>query len=120
VTERKRVEESLRLAARRDTFRLRLADTLRLLSDPEAIQTEAARAVGTVLGASRAFFAEADPAGQHLVVRQDFHEGVPSAAGPYRPEDFGEEVADALRGGRTMIVDDVATRPGVSDAQRAA
>lgn len=119
VSERKRAEETLRGRAWQDAFRTALADALRPLTDPHAIQAEASRVLGEHLGVTRAFFAEAEADGAHVVLRQDYHDGVPSAAGRYRLDDFGPDLAEAFRAGRTLVVDDVATVGGLTAEERA-
>jgi PAS domain S-box-containing protein len=118
ITERRRVEASLQASARRAAFRVALGDALRPLSDPDAIQAESARLLGEHLGVNRAFYAEAEADGQHVVVRQEFRDGVPDATGRYRLDDFGPARAKAMRTGRTVTVDDVAAQGALTAEER--
>ena len=119
VSERKRSEEALREDARHDAFRAALADALRPLTDPAAIQAEASRLLGKHLGVTRAVFAEAEADGEYVVVHQDYAADVPSAAGRYRCDEFGGELASAIRAGRMAIVEDIAAVDGLSEAEHA-
>ena len=112
------LEARLRPAAR-DAFRVVLADALRPLADPLAIQAVAASLLGAHLGVSRAFYAEGEPDGEHVVIHRDYTNGAASAAGRYALDDFGRAVGETLRAGGTLAVDDVTTDPGLSDAERA-
>ncbi|HEX2504483.1 MAG TPA: SpoIIE family protein phosphatase, partial [Miltoncostaeaceae bacterium] len=58
--------------------------------------------------------------GEHLVIHRDFAAGVPSAAGRHRLDGYGVDVVEALRAGRTLVVDDVAADASLTASQRAA
>src|SRR5678815_4093016 len=58
VTERRRSETALRESEERDAFLLRLADLLRPLRDPLAIQEVTARLLGEYLRVNRVSYAE--------------------------------------------------------------
>src|SRR5262249_46421383 len=58
VTERRRAEEALREREKREAFLLRLADTLRPLSNPLAMQEVAARQLSEYLRVNRVLYAE--------------------------------------------------------------
>ncbi len=120
ITERRRTEEALREGARQDAFRAALTDALRPLTDPVAIQAEASRLLGEHLGVSRVVFGVAEADDKHVIVRGDYAVGLPSAAGRYRLEEFGAELAAAIRAGRTTAVDDVAAVPDLGMGERAA
>ncbi|NJN16286.1 MAG: PAS domain-containing protein [Oscillochloris sp.] len=120
VTARKQAEEQLRLSEARQSFLLMLSDALRPLADPQLIQATASRVLGAYLQVTRAFYAEAESDNTHMVIHQDYHNGVPSAAGRYRMDDFGAALAEALRAGRTVVVDDVTLVDSLSAEERAA
>jgi PAS domain S-box-containing protein len=93
---RRQAEEALRRSERRHAFLLQLGDALRPLSDPEAIQAEAARVLGAHLGACRVHYAElADT----------------DAPGKDRGDDSRSRGMDEIRAGRTLIVPDVQDNP---------
>jgi len=120
VTERRRAELILHASSERDRFRAALTATLRDLTSPLEIQEQAARLLGETLAVSRAFFATVDDEGV-VEIQRDFHSpDLPSAAGRYRPEDFGEHVARAFADGSTLAVDDIDHDPTLTDAQRSA
>ena len=118
VTERQHAEARLQASAARAAFRSALGDALAPLSDPAAIQAAAAETLGRHLGASRAFYAEAD--GEHVVVCDDYRTGVPSVAGRHRVADFGPAVESAYRAGRTLVVNDVARELELAEPERQA
>lgn len=108
----------LRRAAELDTFRVTLADALGLLTDPVEIQAEAARVLGRQLGASRSFYAEAEPRGEHVVIHKDYHTGLPGVAGRYWLEDFGWISARPFHSKRILVVNDVTSNPNLTEVER--
>ena len=120
VTEQRRAEEALRSGADRAAFRVALADALRPLSDPVAVQAEAARVLGTYLGVQRAHCAEVDADGAVGTVVADYHDGALSAVGRYRLDEYGTAVMNEVRAGRTVVVDNVDRDPRLDAAARAA
>lgn len=123
VTERKRAEAALAVVAARDAFRVKLADVLRPLADPDAVQAAAARVLGEHLKVNRVLFAEMDGDGAvGHVVRGDYRDGVTSVAGGHRLEDYGRFVDEALRAGRTVVrrEPDDATLPALASDERSA
>src|SRR3712207_3528873 len=58
LVSRKEIEAQLRASEARQAFLLKLLDALRPLSDPIAIQAEAARLLGEYLGSGRAYYVE--------------------------------------------------------------
>ena len=113
------------LAERRRSFRLTLEDRLRGLDDPHGVMAAAARELGEHLGAGCVGYAEADAPVERATVeratvgRDWTAPGVTSVAGSHRLDDFGPALAAALRIGRTVPVEDVATHPltaGSADA----
>ena len=116
VTERRRAELALAAEAQRAGFRATLADTLRAVSDPVAVQAQAARALGMHLGASRVHYAELEPDGEHAVVVRDYARGVPDGSGRYDLSDLPFLIGEA-RAGRTLVVSDVAADGRLSPAE---
>jgi len=120
TTDRVQAEAALRVSEARQRFLLTLHDRLRSLSDPEAIQYEAARLLGEHLGAKRVGYAEIEPDGLHSVVTRNYTAGVRGIEGRYRVADFPPVLLPALRAGQTVARNDVAHDTGLSDAERAA
>lgn len=122
VTDRVRAQRALRESEERQAFLLGLSDSLRTGAEAVEIQEMAARAIGTHLRVSRAFYSdvERDAEGAHFVVRRDYHApGVTSVVGRYRASDFGTLVQEFLEG-RSIAVVDIAEEQELSEVQRAA
>ncbi|EZP71069.1 Sensory box protein [Sphingomonas paucimobilis] len=117
VTVRKRTELALRESEERQTFLLRLADTLRPLSDSSRIKAEAMRALGEHLHLSRAQYYEADDSGEYFEAGGGYADGVPASAGRGLMNQFGAHVKEAFNLGKTVAVADVARDPRVSPAE---
>jgi PAS domain S-box-containing protein len=118
ITERKQAEKISQRAAKFDSFRLTLADALRPLADPVAIQATASRVLGEHLGANRVAYFEVR--GANYIVERDYLNGGTSIVGSYPVDSFGSQVLAALRSGRVVSESDVATDLGLSPADRAA
>ncbi|WP_334164630.1 PAS domain-containing sensor histidine kinase [Phenylobacterium sp.] len=100
------------MGERRLKFQLAIAERLRPLTDPRAIKMAAARLAGETLGLGRAGFAEVDPSEAWATIEDDWIDGgMGGFAGVYRLDDFGAEMAGALRAGRVSRIDDVRTDP---------
>jgi PAS domain S-box-containing protein len=120
VTERAAAEAALRASEDRQAFALRLADALRPLADPAAIEAEACRLLGEHLRADRAYYVAVDEAAGVAVVGRDYLRGdSPSLAGRHRVADFGW-VIPPMRRGETLVIPDVATSALVPAADRPA
>ncbi|MEP6521791.1 PAS domain-containing protein [Microcoleus vaginatus DQ-U2] len=110
--------DALRQAAQADAFRVRLTNALRPLSDANEIQATAARILGDSLGASRVIYIEVLPGGKEVIVHKNYTNGVAELSGLYCLEDFGRNLTDDHRAGRTAIVPDVANYPKYTASQK--
>ena len=116
----KRVEVALQESESRHAFLLRLADALRLLIDPMAIQGEASRLLAERLLTDRAYYAEIDEAHGYIRVEGHFvRAGVSSKVGRYSLSDFNW-LGPTFRMGGPVAVADTQTSPVIPDADRAA
>ncbi|WP_397570041.1 PAS domain S-box protein [Schlesneria sp. T3-172] len=111
VTERKRAEEQ-------QAFLVRLADTLRPLSDPVEVQLKASRLLGEYLKANRVVYFEIRD--DEYIIEQDYTSGVSPLAGRYHVSVFGPSLHKVLLDGHTNIESDATTEPGRSASERAA
>lgn len=111
LAERRRAEES-------QAYLVKLADTLRPLSDPEEVQAAANRVLGEHLGANRVAYFEI--IGSEYVVESDYAEGVESLAGRYPVASFGAALLEAFLAGRTVVESDATALPGRDPSERAA
>jgi signal transduction histidine kinase len=104
----------------RHRFLLELGDRLRPLADPIAVQREASRALGMLVGASRVGYAEILEDGETSVVTVNYTNGVRGIEGRYRVADYSPALLRALLAGRTVVNGDVANDSTLSDAERTA
>ncbi|MFK3736932.1 hybrid sensor histidine kinase/response regulator [Massilia sp. TN1-12] len=107
-------EETMRKMAlereeRRRSFELTLADRIRPLLDPEEVTAVACELLGKALGGKRVVYGEADDTGAYLALKRDWTDGTLASMGGMRlrMDDFGAAVADILRSGRNLVIDDV-------------
>lgn len=117
TAERRRMEAeaALRESAERQTFLLKLSDTLRPLDNPTEIQTAALRVLGETLQVDRAVYTEITADGTHNVGVANFTRGnFPQTTRPYPLKAFSV-VADRLRAGKTSVIPDVYAEEDLSD-----
>jgi signal transduction histidine kinase len=101
----------LRQEERRREFLMALTDELRLLDDPMAVMETAVAATGEQLGVSTASYADVDPNGRFAVVHAEYRNGRVVHNAKYYLEDFGPDLADRLRRGDTVVVEDTDADP---------
>ncbi len=119
-TQQHRAQLDLKAAARADAFRARLADGLRLATEPLMAQEIAARLLGEFLGADRVHYVDIEPDGEYGVVAVDYGVGMASVVGRHRLDDYGPTVMAQVRAGFTVIIEDASQDPRLSPAQRLA
>ncbi|HEX5690755.1 MAG TPA: GAF domain-containing protein, partial [Roseiflexaceae bacterium] len=122
ITERKRAEAELRRAAALDAFRVKLNDALHPLTRAEGILMVAAYILGEQLQADRVYYAEAESDGEHVVIPEGYYSSGATVPFPgrFRIADYGTHIYLELRAGRPVVVADIQTKAGSSDAERAA
>jgi PAS domain S-box-containing protein len=107
TSERRRMEERLRLAEARQSFLLQLDDRVRGLDDAARVIATVSDMVGRHLGVGRCGYGEVTRCGQYFQVERDWSDGVmPSLAGQARLADFGTGVLAQYRSGQTVVIDD--------------
>lgn len=111
VTERKETEG-------RQEFLVKLGDTIRLCSNPIAVQAEASRLLGEHLGVNRVVYFEVR--GDEYVVERDYTDGAKSIVGHHSMGSFGREMLAAYRAGWTACEADVDALPSRRSEERAA
>jgi len=120
ITGRKLTEDILRQEADIDAYRVALNDALASLTEPMEVQAVAARVLGMHLQTARAVYFEVEhqPDSDYYILRGDYHsQGTPGHAGRYRADDFGATLYEEMRAGRTLVVNDVATEPKLTQAE---
>jgi PAS domain S-box-containing protein len=108
----------LRQAEGRQAFQIRLAETLRPLSEAIDVQAEASRILGEHLGANRVVYFEVR--GDDYVIERDYSAGVQPLAGRYPAAAFGPALLAVLQDGRTVIEADATTELDRPPGERAA
>jgi PAS domain S-box-containing protein len=109
IHDEKLAKIALEAAERRHSFQLALADRIRPLVDPEEVTAAACELLGRHLGGKRVVFGEADETGAFLFLKRDWTDGSLASMGGMRLrlDDFGAAVADVVRAGRNLVIDDV-------------
>ena len=112
TTELVQLQQTLLATQKHQVFRIELIDALRSASNPHALRSVAAQKLGDFLQASCAGYGEIDEAGQHCLVRQDWTAGEsPGMVGTHRLDNFGPVMAQQLRAGQTVAVNDIEHDP---------
>ena len=112
ATERVMAQAALREREARQMFRVELSDALRGASSPQALTAIAGERLGQNLDVSCVGYAVVDPTGEYVLIDQDWTAtGTPSVVGTHRLDDFGPGMANELKAGRVVRVDDTATSP---------
>ncbi|MEZ0539006.1 PAS domain S-box protein [Fibrella arboris] len=120
VTEQRRAEAALRQSREQQAFLLRLTDQLRPLTDPASIQYQAVCVLGEYVGANRVGYAEDQNDGQHVVVTQNYTNGVPGIEGRYQYNDYGAALMTELQAGRQVVRPDIANDSSLTEAEKEA
>jgi PAS domain S-box-containing protein len=118
ITDRKQTEEMARRTAAIDAFRVSLADALRPLADPVAVQTTASRLLGERLGANRVAYFEVH--GTDYVTERDYVVDAEPLMGCYPIASFGPTLLAAYRSGQAVSSVDVATDTNLSPDEQSA
>lgn len=107
TSERRRMEERLRLGEARQSFLLQLDDRVRGLDDAARVIATVSDMVGRHLGVGRCGYGEVTQCGQYFQVERDWSDGImPSLAGQTRLADFGDGVLAQYRAGQIVVIDD--------------
>ena len=121
ISEQKCMQDALRESEERQTFLLKVRDTLRPLTDAVAIQQAAVRLLVTHLGVSRAlcFGVKRERGGVVHVVESDYaaRPGLPSMVGEYPQHNERENLFRGLARGEAAVMNDIQL---AADASRAA
>jgi PAS domain S-box-containing protein len=111
-----RARDALARAAAVDAFRVTLADALRPLGDPVAIQREACRVLGQYLDADRVHYVETHDDGESGTIGTEYlRAGGKSLVGRHRYRDFGRNMAETLRAGHPLVISDTGAEPNAPE-----
>jgi len=120
TTSRVLAEARLRESEARQGFLLRLSDAIRDLSHPADITAKAGELLGLEFGVGRCGYGEVDETGDFFTVHKDWTDGqMASLAGRIRLNDFGPDMIDDFRAGRTVRLNDPLEDPRTRDSARA-
>jgi PAS domain S-box-containing protein len=101
VTEREGVEARLRLLDA-------IGETTRQAVEPHAIMESATRMLGEYLHVTRVAYADVEADNDRFTIRSDWTApGAFSTVGVYSLDLFGTRAGAAMRGGRTLLIDDL-------------
>jgi PAS domain S-box-containing protein len=103
----------------RDRFLADLDDTLRQLSDAEAITVTAAGALGGHLHVNRCAYATVEQDEDTFQLTGNYTDGVHSIVGRYTFRQFGQECLRLMRAGEPYVVIDAESDPRITAAERA-
>lgn len=109
VTEERRAEIALRESEKRHSFLLELSDTLRPLRNPIDVQTATMRLIAEHLGVIRASFFKLDLDRDGFSLAASYDRGALPIPDHMRVSDFGQDMADRYRKGRTFVLNDAET-----------
>jgi PAS domain S-box-containing protein len=116
LSERQHAIDELRRAEESQRLLVQINDATRGLSDPVQVQWEIVSRVGRHFGVSRCTYAEIDADQQSISVHRDYTDGVASIAGRHRLDDYGAQLIEELRAGRTVVLATLAGDVRVADA----
>ncbi|GIZ50420.1 PAS domain S-box protein [Noviherbaspirillum aridicola] len=109
ITERKRVEERLRLLDE-------ISESTRAAADAGSVLEATTRLLGRHLAVTRCAYADLEADNDRFTIRNDWTvPGFASSAGVYSLDLFGSRAAADMRGGRTLVVCDVDRELGEDD-----
>ena len=103
----------------RDRFLADLDETLRQVSEAEAITVTAAQALGSHLQANRCAYATVEEDEDTFQLTGNYTDGVHSIVGRYTFRQFGEECLRLMRAGEPYVVADAESDPRITAAERA-
>jgi PAS domain S-box-containing protein len=111
ITETRDALNALARQDRRQSFLLALGDSLREMSNADAIMAEASRRLGENLDCSRVCFGEIHAGDGVYRLYPDWTDGRASASGDLSVEAFGDLIQEDLQQGLLVTIDDVKTDP---------
>ncbi|MGC4062939.1 MAG: GAF domain-containing protein [Aquabacterium sp.] len=120
ITAQRAIAEAASQSATRHAFMVSVGDSLRDVVETHEIEGIAARLLGEQLGADSAFYVQYDEVNQLAVVHEEFkpRDDTTSLVGNYLMRDFAVS-HDILRRGQPLILSDIPSEPGLSEAERA-
>jgi len=116
ITERKRVEETLRQNEARQTFLVQLGDAVRPLASAVEIEAAVTRIAMGHFRADRCYYCEIG-VGQAVIHQDAAREGLPSVAGTYLLEEF-TLLKTVIDNERNFVVHDVRTAESMDEELR--
>jgi PAS domain S-box-containing protein len=118
ITGLKKIETDIKTAEAKKDYLLKLSDAIQFLEDPLEILYEAARILGEHIGADRVGYAEDMGDGKRVAVTRNYTSGVSNIEGVYKYEDYGPELIKEIKAGNTVIRNDIANDPSLTDKEK--
>ncbi|WP_280152930.1 ATP-binding protein [Piscinibacter sp. XHJ-5] len=106
LSERQHAIDELRRGEESQRLLVQINDATRGLSDPVQVQWEIVCRVGRHFGASRCTYGEIEADQQSFSIHRDYTHGVASMAGRHSLEDYGAQIIEQLRAGRSVAMSD--------------
>ena len=120
ITEQKLAEHKLRESEERQAFLLKLSDTLRPLRDAHEIQQAAMALMGERLAVNRAGYYEVGDDEDTFFLTGRWEDGAPPLPERMLIGEFGDEIGEGYRAGRTMVARDTEQDAATEDNLAAA
>lgn len=121
ITRRKQAEKALVQNEQREAYLLKLSDAIRPLTDPLDIQDAAARVLGELLNADRAFYSDIvlKDGVEYFYTQRMYHACFdPLPLGLARVDEIAI-LLDMCRKGQMIVINDIASDPRLNDRERA-
>ena len=109
ITERKAWEDRLMHSAEAQRLLVGIHDATRGEPDPANVMREIVTRVGMHFDVIRCAYGEVHADDNELLISRGYTRNVPTVAGRYPLNMFGDRLVDALKAGRTAAIDDVRT-----------
>ncbi|OUL31675.1 histidine kinase [Nostoc sp. RF31YmG] len=112
--------EELQQKEQQQQFLIELNDAMRAIQNSQEIMWRVVCATGKHFQVTRCTYGEIDSTQEYVIVDRDYCKDVISVAGSHQMDSFGPEIIAELKGGKTIVVDDVDTDPRTAGSGAAA
>ena len=117
ITEQVEAIDKIKENEKKEAFLLKLSDAIKELIDPVDIQLTACRILGEHLKVNRVLYGEVIDE-EHIIVNNNYVNGVPPITATLDAEQFGRKVIDAFKCHEKIIISDINTDPGYTEEEK--